>query len=92
MMLTKHAEARLQNRGLPEAMVELLQLYGDALPQKGGGVLLRLNKHQRKSAEHDLLRLLDYVRRENAPYCIVAGDQVVTVAHEYRRLRYCTTE
>ncbi|GAB4361125.1 MAG: hypothetical protein Kow006_31630 [Gammaproteobacteria bacterium] len=87
MSLTKHAEKRLQDRGVPEAAIELLHLYGDALPQKGGTVLLRLNRRQRKRAEHDLLRLLEYVRRDRSPYCVIEGEQVITVAHEFKRLR-----
>ncbi len=88
MNTTRHAETRMQQRAISPVVFELLQIYGDEQLQKGGSRVLRLNRRQRKRAEKELSRLLDYVRRENSPYFIL-GDQgqVITAGHQYQSIR-----
>lgn len=86
MKLSKHAERRMEERGISSVDVQFLMLWGESVPQKGGAVVLRLSRRERKRAEKSLLRLLEYVRRDNSPYLVLENGQVVTVGHEYRRL------
>jgi hypothetical protein len=65
MILTKHAEIRLQQRCIPELALELLIRYGNVEHQPGGTELVHFKEKSYARARKDLeitLRELDKLR------------------------------
>lgn len=51
MKLTKHGSQRLQQRGIPRLMIELLQRFGKRAYDHHGGVVRYLDNSARKAIE-----------------------------------------
>lgn len=51
MKLTKHASQRLQQRGIPRLMIEMLRRFGKRAYDHHGGVIRYLDKSARRSIE-----------------------------------------
>ena len=51
VILTHHALVRMQQRGIPEQVVELLHSYGRVEHVQGGAKILYLDKKARKKIE-----------------------------------------
>ena len=88
IQLTDHARARLQQRGIPEPVLECLLTYGRKVHDHMGGELVffdhnsrnRLRRMQGEAAFKKLEAKLD-------AYAVVADDGVVlTVGHRTKRI------
>lgn len=86
--LTDHARVRLQQRGIPEAVLECLLTYGSTVPDRRGGELVFF--------DHDARDRLRSMQGDNAfkklepkldTYAVIADDGVVvTVGHRTKRI------
>jgi TPP-dependent pyruvate/acetoin dehydrogenase alpha subunit len=88
MAITKHAQARMQQRNIPPLMIDLLYRYGREQSQDGA-TLLYLDK---KGREHARDALLDITRRFDklgGTYLVEGSDSgdLVTIGHRRRRIR-----
>ena len=87
--LTEHARARLQQRGIPQIVVELLQAFGSSM-RCGNAERLFFDKAARRRIAAYLggQRGLQVIERWLEVY-LVLGDNglVVTVAHQKGRFR-----
>jgi hypothetical protein len=82
--LTQHAEKRSQQRAIPLPMLDILYLYGEEVPQKGGSHLLRLNRRSIKTIRRDLKSVLDHLDSLASTYAIEGDDgAMITVGHRY---------
>ncbi len=88
IQLTKHADARMQQRGIPPLIMDWLTRYGASRHDHRGAEILYFDKHSRKilakavGAEvvRRLAGLLD-------TYAVVAdGSLVITAGHRYKRV------
>lgn len=87
-MYTKHAQIRMQQRGVPPLIVDWLLDYGKCEHIGKGAVSHYLDKKARRTLERKVGReiirrtedLLDY-------YLIEKNGRVTTVAKRYRRLK-----
>lgn len=88
--LTKHAQARMQQRGVPKILVEHLHQFGRAVHDHRGARVLVFDHAARRRIRRALGRD-GYLRLEkhmNA-YAVVSLDgRVITVGHRQRRLRH----
>jgi hypothetical protein len=86
--LTKHAESRLQQRGIPRLMVELLLRYGKEQRTHEGTVVF-LDARGRDKVRDALQEILERLDKLGDTYLIEADDtsSVVTVGHRTKRLR-----
>ncbi len=86
--LTRHADTRLQQRGLPRAVIEWLQLFGAEEHDKHGAVIRYFDKAARRRLEQALGRAV--IRRMEDfldAYLVEHDGCVVTVGHRTQRLR-----
>jgi hypothetical protein len=88
MPLTHHASTRLQQRGIPPLMVDLLARYGREQPARDGTVLF-LDVRGRQRVREALTDTLARFDKFADTYLVEAADTgaVVTVGHHTRRLR-----
>jgi hypothetical protein len=85
--LTRHARARMQQRGIPAAALEALLAYGREAHDHHGGAIVYLDKAARArlaKAEPSAARNAASLART---YAVLGSDgKVVTVGHRYRRI------
>lgn len=74
--LTKHALARMAQRAISSADIDLIMLIGTEVED---GYLVR--GKDRQAAERQLKQLLDQVRRLEGKRAVVADSRVVTAYH-----------
>lgn len=88
MKLTDHAVARMQQRGIPPLVVDLLQTFGRTRYQNGSTVLYFDNK-ARQRAQLALKDALQNFDKLGNAYLIEANDSgaVITVGHRHERIR-----
>ena len=87
-MYTAHAKVRMQQRAIPQSIVNLLLDYGERAPAGRGGEIFYFGKRgQRRvlrSKGPAFSRRLEGHWRD---YVVVADGQVVTCGKRYRRIR-----
>ena len=88
VMSSKHAEIRMQQRGIPPLAVELYHLYGREQYQNGASVLFLDDRARRKAkrALEDALKRFDKI---SDAYVVIANDngEEITVGHRYKKIR-----
>lgn len=85
--LTRHADTRRQQRGLPRAVIEWLQRFGAEEHDKRGAVIRYFDKAARRRLEKELGRAV--VRRMDSfldAYLVEHDGQVLTIGHRTQRL------
>ena len=84
--LTEHARARMQQRGIPPAALELLLEYGREAHDHRGCVVVRFDKRSRRRVLREVgpERFRRLERHLDAYAVIAADDAVVTVGHRHR--------
>lgn len=88
-MLTRHAEVRMQQRGISMAAVDALLSFGYQRRHRGADVYF-LDKRARTRLVNELGRTR-YGKLEKAldSYLVVSDDgDVITAAHRHHRLRF----
>lgn len=86
MNLSRHAQVRMQQRGIPVPIVEWLLAYGAVNYQKGTE-LYYFNKQSRKLLERDFGKheLARYEKALDA-YVISSSGKIITVGHRFQRV------
>lgn len=86
--LSEHARARMQQRGIRQAALDLLLQYGRHEHDHRGAVMVFMDHRARRNAIRDCGRaaapILDRVGNMFAVLA-ATGEKVVTVGHRYRR-------
>lgn len=79
---TKHAQARMQQRGISDSMLQLLLEYGKYTHDKRGAEIVSFNRKSRNNLKRDLSRK-DYaqIERHLDVYTVITDDVIVTVGH-----------
>jgi hypothetical protein len=86
-LFTPHARARMQQRGIHAAAVELLIRYGRSAPAGDGCELVFFDKAARARLSRDDPTAARHAERLCHTYAVVDNDgAVVTVGHRYRRI------
>ena len=87
-MNSKHAETRMQQRGISPLAVELYHIYGREQYQDGASVLYLDDRARRKAkrALEDALKRFDKI---SDAFVVVGADdgKAITVGHRYKRIR-----
>ena len=87
-MLSRHARARMQQRGIPSERVERLLAFGCEVHDRHGGVIVYFDRAARRRAERARAASRDELDRLAGMYVVLAGGVVATVGHRYRRVRH----
>lgn len=86
--LTTHARARMQQRGIPANVLELLLDYGREAHDHRGGRVVRFDKRSRRRVLREIGS--DHYRRVerhlNAYAVLASDDAIVAVGHRVARL------
>ena len=87
--VTTHARRRMQQRGIPAAVLEDLLDYGRAMHDHHGAMVLYFDRHARAELAQVLGRAaLRQAGSRLGTYAVVGGDgEIRTVGHRYKRLR-----
>lgn len=85
--ISRHARARMQQRGIPSERVERLLAFGCEVHDRHGGVIVYFDRAARRRAERAHAATRDELDRLAGMYVVMAGGVVATVGHRYRRLR-----
>jgi uncharacterized protein DUF4258 len=86
-IFTDHARARMQQRGIPAAAVEVLINYGKSAPAGDGCELVFFDKAARARLFRDDPAAAREAERLCRTYAVIgAHGAVVTVGHRYRRI------
>ena len=89
MEMTRHAQARAQQRAIPAEILDLLLSFGTEMRHRGADVLCfdRASRWRlQSSVDAPTLRRLDG-RRLDVYAVLGDGGRVITVAHRTRRLK-----
>ena len=82
MKLTKHAKARIRQRGLPEVLPAVLEAWGRHEQAPGGAERIFLGRKEanwlRNELEYEYRRALDLIDRCSNAALIVGDDAVFT--------------
>lgn len=82
--LTKHAEARLQQRGIPPLMLPVVMAYGVEQYQKGGTTVWSLPKASAKRLRRELKELLNRMDALSDTYFVEdEAGTVITAGHRH---------
>lgn len=85
---SRHARARMQQRGIPSERVETLLRFGHEHHDGRGGVILCLDAAARRRAERSGGAPPDELDRLRGLYLVLTPvDTIATVGHQTRRLR-----
>ncbi len=79
--LTRHASARMQQRGIDDTQIQLIEIFGDAHYQKGGTDHLYISRKVMKALRHAIDKL------EAVSLIIGEEDKIITVMHQSRKIR-----
>lgn len=87
MNLTRHAATRIQQRGIPELVVDIVMKFGASQPAGGGTQKLYLDKRGRRQARSFAGPLAGAIEPHLDVYVLVNehGD-VITTAHRIERI------
>ena len=86
-ILTSHARARMQQRGIPGATLEVLLDFGSAKPAGGGRDIVFFDKKARQRLARANAVAAAEAERVCRSYAIVESDgTVITVGHRHRRI------
>lgn len=84
--LSNHAEIRLQQRGIPEFIVHLLEQYGET-ERSGGSDTLFFSKASKTRLARELGKEFRHIERWMKAYAVVADSGVVmTAGHRFKRI------
>jgi hypothetical protein len=87
-MYTKHAEVRMQQRGISRDVVELLLRYGNCRENNCGGEIYSFSKKARKRVARKLERkALSRLDHCWDAYAVLCEGQIVTCGHRTQRFR-----
>jgi uncharacterized protein DUF4258 len=87
-MVSPHARARMQQRGIPTEHVEQVLAFGCEVHDGHGGVIVYFDRAARRRAERAHAATRNELDRLAGMYVVMAvGGVVATVGHRYRRVR-----
>lgn len=88
MMATRHAQARMQQRGIPPLIVQWLEAFGEEQHDHNGSVILYFSKRARRRLEQNVgaapvRRLSEWL---NAYVVISSDGAIVTAGMRWKRI------
>jgi hypothetical protein len=87
-LVTHHARARMQQRGIAPTHVERLLAFGSERHDRHGGVIFMFDRSARLRAERACIATRAELDRLAGTYLVLADGVVATVGHRHRRLRW----
>jgi len=85
-MYTKHAQDRMEQRGISELEILMVYLYGEEFNQKGGDKLLKISNKGFKKMLKQVKKLFNKPEKLQELFVIDAGEVIKTVGYKYRNI------
>jgi hypothetical protein len=86
MVLSEHAAKRMQQRGIPEQVIDWLVAYGEIDHQQGAEPYFFSKRSRRALARDVSARLLRRFDKALDAYLVCAEGRIATVGHRYQRV------
>ncbi len=86
--MTKHALERAQQRCIPPLIIHWLCQYGSRKRNNNGSIICYFDRKSVHLVASDVGQIV--IRRLSGlmnAYLVIAGDQILTVGHRYKRIR-----
>jgi len=83
LYLTRHAEIRAQQRGIPLKAIEILFEKGKRIRQKGGSTVVCFSRKQ----QTEISTRYKSIKHLSKTYLVVEGDRVLTAAYRHKKLK-----
>jgi hypothetical protein len=82
--ITKHAKARIQQRGIPTLVVDLILAYGAERNRPGGAIEYSISKSEANRLESKLKKAMNSIDKCKNIGVLVGGDagSIITVYHK----------
>lgn len=88
MSLSRHAQKRLQQRGIPEAFVDVLMDFGVTQHIRHGAEVVYLRRKERRMLRN-CLAARELPRHFQNAYLVVSTDgQIITAGHRNARVKH----
>jgi len=84
--MSKHAAKRMQQRGIPEQVIDWLVAYGEIDHQQGAELYFFSKRSRRALARDVSARLLRRFDKALDAYLVCAQGRIATVGHRYQRV------
>jgi hypothetical protein len=88
MNMTRHAQARLQQRAIPPLIIDWLYRYGSRFKGVNGTTICFFDKQSRRYLASEVGHIV--VRRladMMDAYLVLSNDCIITIGHRYKPLR-----
>lgn len=89
MNITKHAQARSQQRAIPPLIIKWLCKYGCRMHGMNGTTVCFFDRESRRCLASEVGHVV--VRRLSDmmdTYLVLSGDSIVTIGHRYKPLKH----
>lgn len=78
MTMTTHARTRMQQRGLPAALVQVVEQCGRVQHAPGGAEKIFFGRREAQQLRQELKRMLQFIDKAQGATLIMQGDTVIT--------------
>ncbi|MBD3377598.1 hypothetical protein GF406_21395 [candidate division KSB1 bacterium] len=82
MDISKHAEIRCQQRGIPKNSIDLILQFGTPLCKPGGVIEYKIYKKNKSQIQAHLKKLIDRLDKIENKAVLISDNQVITVYHK----------
>jgi hypothetical protein len=82
MTLSKHAEIRCRQRGIPEKYVDLIVQYGKPKYKPGGALEYTISKRDKNEIQRQLKKMITQLDKISNKAVLVADNSIITVYHK----------
>lgn len=77
--LTKHAKKRMQQRGVPIPVLELITKYGNYKPAPGEAMMILIGKKDHQRAIRELKNSIQFLDKAKNHRIIIKDNDILTV-------------
>lgn len=86
MKISKHAQARSQQRGIPALVIDLLYQFGTEEAAADGAQIIFFDKPSRRRVRAYSGPISRYIEDFLDAYILMSGDTVITVGHRIKHI------
>lgn len=86
LTLSNHCQARMQQRGITEELIDFVISYGETTYLRGAEVF-RIPRGEEKMVKSETKISRQFLEKALSVYVVVAENTVVTVAKSYKKLK-----
>ncbi len=84
MKLSKHAQTRSQQRGIPTKLIKMAIIHGKPQRGKGGAQIYQLTKKDKNEIIAKMKRNIQVLEKSSNIKVVVSGDgEIITAYHDY---------